>query len=73
MHDARWQLWHRAHQSGETCGESFGEGRWRVTSNLPPDHRLPHEARRGFGTVIHAQWPWKGPVPATGLEAKTNG
>lgn len=65
MLDARWQLWKRAHDSGQACGEPFGEGRWRVTCNLPPDHPLPHEARRGYGTVVHATWPWQPTKPVS--------
>lgn len=57
--DPRWKLWHQAYQSGETCGAEHGTGRWRVTCNLTPGHDLPHEARRGYGTVVHQTWPWQ--------------
>lgn len=72
MRDARWQLWKRAYDSGKTCGEPFGTGRWRVTCNLPPDHPLPHEARRGYGTVVHATWPWQPTNPVKASPAKAS-
>lgn len=72
MRDARWQLWKRAYDSRETCGEPFGTGRWRVTCNLPPDHPLPHEARRGYGTVVHATWPWQPSKPAPTSQARAS-
>lgn len=80
MLDARWQLWKQAYDSGETCGEPFGTGHWRVTCNLPPGHPLPHEARRGQGTVVRATWPWQpvrseptDPAMSTGKTTETTG
>lgn len=65
--DVRWHLWKQAHDSGVICGETHDQSsagspnrwRWMATCNLPPDHELPHEDRRGYGTVIHAVWPWQ--------------
>lgn len=65
MLGARWQLWRKAYESGEMCGATFAPVGWRwvANCNLPPDHELPHEDRRGFGTVVHATWPFE-PTPA---------
>lgn len=69
---ARRELWQRAHESGVKCGAEHGEGRWYVTCDLPPGHELPHEAWRGYGSVVYQQWPWlpRTPVPDHWLERR---
>lgn len=50
--------WEEAQRTGRRCGAEHGEGRWYVTCDLPPGHELPHEAWRGYGTVVYQTWPW---------------
>lgn len=50
--------WEEAQRTGRRCGAEHGEGRWHVTCDLPPGHELPHEAWRGYGTVVYQTWPW---------------